>query len=100
MPNDAQLEQLRPTFQLRFCVICAMPAAWRFDWKNRPYHYCSYCGVRIFIYHINGLMGMELLHQNIMRSNPERVRQALRARVERRTREIQRAVRPRRVARK
>lgn len=31
---------MQPGFELRVCVICAMPAAFKLDSKQRPYVYC------------------------------------------------------------
>lgn len=87
-------ELLKPTFELKVCVTCGFPAEWRFDRKKtRPYHFCPHCGVRIFIYNIQGLAGMQVLHDMVLRAGPLRIREAVRQRVDTRLREIERRVR-------
>jgi hypothetical protein len=65
---------LRPTFALRVCPSCGVPASWRYDKKGRPFHYCGHCGTRVFIYTITGLVGFEMLHQFVVRNGPIRHR--------------------------
>lgn len=65
---------LKPQSPLRVCISCGVPAAWRFDKKCRPFHYCGHCGTRVFIYTATGLTGFELLHQMVVRNGPARTR--------------------------
>lgn len=58
---------LRPGTQLTVCVICGMPAEWRYDKHQRPTHYCPHCGTRIFLYSVAGVAGMETLNHMISR---------------------------------
>lgn len=90
---------LEPTFELQVCFACAMPASWKYDRRKRPYHYCPHCGIRLFIYHLNGMIGLQMLHETVMRNGPGRWRQYLQGRAMRTTSQLARkqqlGVRPR-----
>lgn len=101
-------DHLKPNIELSICITCGMPAKWRFDRKqHRPYHYCNYCGIRVFIYHVESLIGFEMLHQLILKGAPA-FRRTLRERVNRRMQVIarveddkrRRALRPQREKKK
>lgn len=68
---------LKPTFQLRICLGCGAAAAWRFDVKRRPYHYCGDCGLRFFVYHPKSMHGLSMLHGMVLRSGLQKFRQAV-----------------------
>ena len=88
---------LKPPFELQVCVACGVPAGWRYDRKKgRPYHFCPHCGIRIFIYNIQALAGMQVLHDMVLRAGPLRIREAVRLRVDKRLREIENRARVRR----
>lgn len=67
------IDLLKPSFQLRVCICCGMRAAWRFDKRKRPFHYCPHCGIRIFIYSIRALVGLQILHEIVLRTGPQRI---------------------------
>jgi hypothetical protein len=74
---------LQPSCPLRLCIGCGLRAEWRKDRKGRPFHFCGHCGIRIFIYNVTGLTGLELAHDLVMRSGPQRFQRAIQARVQR-----------------
>jgi hypothetical protein len=83
IPKDTP-PHLRPAFELTSCPFCGMKAAWRWDRKNRPFHYCGDCGVRVFLYSSAGLVGFEMLCEVMRRVGPLRWRQEAQSRITRR----------------
>lgn len=82
---------LRPSGPLRICPSCAVPAAWRFDKKGRPYHYCGNCGTRVFLYSVTGLIGLELARDAVLRMGPTRHRNMVNRIVTRRVASLSRS---------
>lgn len=72
--ESAPAHMLVPSMALRVCPFCGVPASWRYDKKQRPFHYCGDCGARVFIYTLRGLVGFELLCQTMVRSGVGRHR--------------------------
>lgn len=64
----------RPTFNLRFCIFCGSPCAWRTDRHGRHYHACGACSVRVFIHSQAGYSGVQVLQELILRQTVQRFR--------------------------
>ena len=74
IPND---NVVKPSFVLRVCIGCGAPAAWRYDKKRRPYHYCPNCGIRYWIYHPKAMAGISLVHSMVLRYGVQKFRQTV-----------------------
>lgn len=68
---------MKPDFQLKACIFCAMPAELKIDRRGAPYLYCQHCGIRCFFNAPTGVIGLRLLHDHVLRTGPVRWRQAL-----------------------
>lgn len=71
------MDALKPGFALRICIGCGAGAAWKYDRKGRPFHYCSNCGLRIWIYHPKSLQGIALVHALVLRHGVQKFRQSV-----------------------
>lgn len=76
-------QTLKPDFALRVCIGCGLGAHWKFDRRGRPFHYCSDCGLRIFIYTWRALTGLQIAHDLVIRSGVQRFRMAVHTRTSR-----------------
>lgn len=75
--EQSTVNVVRPTFVLRLCIGCGAQAAWRYDRKRRPYHYCPNCGIRFWIYHPKAMAGIELVHAMVLRAGVQQFRKSV-----------------------
>jgi len=84
IPSDRAM----PSIEISFCVVCGMPARWKYDRRGRPYLSCSHCTIRIFPHGHTSIAGLEMLHGMLKRSGVQRHRQAVQAQVQRRLQRV------------